>query len=160
MGRQVTEMQVEDQKPNGVAIALNGSPNDNGHVTSKIAAVKLEAEDHEVKECTEVNVFVEKCHETKDALVAKTTNGKNDLHEDESEKHEVQKKKHEVQKKSGGDKELSSTQPSDLVTEKNGSYTHVDTTEAVLAGLNLSPNANNMHSPYSSKNSLVIDGLA
>lgn len=147
MGRQVTEMQVEDQKPNGVAIALNGSPNDNGHVTSKIAAVKLEAEDHEVKECTEVNVFVEKCHETKDALVAKTTNGKNDLHEDESEKHEVQKK-------SGGDKELSSTQPSDLVTEKNGSYTHVDTTEAVLAGLNLSPNANNMHSPYSSKNSL------
>lgn len=153
MGRQVTEMQVEDQKPNGVAIALNGSPNDNGHVTSKIAAVKLEAEDHEVKECTEVNVFVEKCHETKDALVAKTTSGKNDLHEDESEKHEVQKK-------SGGDKELSSTQPSDLVTEKNGSYTHVDTTEAVLAGLNLSPNANNMHSPYSSKNSLVIDGLA
>jgi len=140
MGRQVTEMQLEDQKPNGVTIALNESPNDNGHVTSKIAAVKLEAEDHEVKECTEVNVFVEKCHETEDALAAKTTNCMNDLHEDESEKHEVQKK-------SGGDKELSSTQS-------------FDTTEAVLAGLNLSPNANNMHSPYSSKNSLVIDGLA
>jgi hypothetical protein len=142
MGREVTAIEVEDKKANGVTTA--SSPNDKGHVVSKLAAVKLEEKDHEVKECTEVNLFVANGHETNDVLTAKTTKCNTDLTEEENEKHEV--------RKTDDNKELSSAQPSDVVTEKNGSYTHVDT-EAVVTGLNLSPNANNVRTPYSSKNS-------
>lgn len=162
MGREVTAIQAEDKKPNGVTIALDDSPNDNVHNSSKIAAAKVQAKDHEVRECTEMNLFDEKCHETKDVLSAKTTNRNTDSSEEENEKHEVQKTGDNKELSSpAAEKELTShfvvTQPSDLVTEKHESYT-VDT-EAVVAGLNLSPNANNIHSPCSSKNSQVIDGL-
>lgn len=164
MGREVTGIQVADKKSNGVTTASNGSPNDKVRVSSKIPAAKVQAKDPEVKEYTEVNSFVEKSHEKKDVLSAKTTNGNTDLSELENEKHEVQKT---------GDNEMLSSpparkehtshsvpQPSDLVTEQHGSYTHIADTEAVAAGLNMSPNANNIHSPYSSKNSQVIDGLS
>ncbi|KAI5398318.1 protein WVD2-like 1 [Lathyrus oleraceus] len=136
MGREVTAMEVEENKPNGVTTDSNESANDNGHDSSEIA-------DPEVKICAEVDLFVEDCRESKDIL----TNCNADLPIEENEKHEVQK--------TGDEKELSSTKASDPVTEKNGSYTRVvDTTEAVVTRLNLSPNANNMHSsPYSSKNS-------
>lgn len=143
MGREVTAMEVEENKPNGVTTDSNESANDNGHDSSEIA-------DPEVKKCAEVDLFVEDCRESKDIL----TNCNADLPIEENEKHEVQK--------TGDEKELSSTKASDPVTEKNGSYTRVvDTTEAVVTRLNLSPNANNMHSsPYSSKNSQVIDVLS
>ncbi|GAU33253.1 hypothetical protein TSUD_333760 [Trifolium subterraneum] len=62
-----------------------------GHVVSKLATAKFEAKEHEVKECTEINLFVENCHETNYVLTAKTTNNNSDLPEHESEKHEVQK---------------------------------------------------------------------
>ncbi|KAL5068609.1 hypothetical protein RYX36_019496 [Vicia faba] len=141
MGREVTAMEVEENKPNGVTKVSNESGNDNGYDSSEIA-------DREVKTCTEVDLFVEDCGETKDILTAKTTNSDTELPVEENEKHEVQK--------TGDEKELSSRKPSDLVPEKNGSYARVvvDTTEAVVTRHNLSPNANNMYSsPYSSKNS-------
>lgn len=142
MGRQVTAMEVEENKPNGVTTVSN----DNGYDSSEIV-------DREVKKCTDVGLFVEDCGESKDILTAKTTECDTDLPVEENEKHEV--------KKMGDDNELSPMKPSDPVTEKNGSYTRVvDTAEAVVTRLSLSPNANNMHSsPYSSKNSQVIDVL-
>ncbi|GAU43642.1 hypothetical protein TSUD_24110 [Trifolium subterraneum] len=62
-----------------------------GHVVSKLATTKFEAKEHEIKEGTEINLFVENCHETNHILTAKTTNSNSDLSEHESEKHEVQK---------------------------------------------------------------------
>ncbi|XP_061367611.1 protein WVD2-like 1 [Gastrolobium bilobum] len=156
MGRKVTGIQVLDKKPNGVKAASNGSSDDKTHISPKIAAAMVHAMDHEVKECTEANSFVEKCHE-KDVLSTNTTNCSTDLPEEENEKSEVQN--------TGDHKELSSPaareeltnhsvpQPSDLVSEKHGSFTQIVDTEAVAAGLNSSPNANNLNSPYSSKNS-------
>ncbi|XP_058770561.1 protein WVD2-like 1 [Vicia villosa] len=140
MGREVTAMEVEENKPNGVTKVSNESGNENGYDSSEIA-------DREVKKCADVDLFVEDCGESKDILTAEITKCDTELPVEENEKHEV--------KKMGDDKELSPMKPSDPVTEKNGSYTRVvDTAEAVVTRLNLSPNANNMHSsPYSSKNS-------
>lgn len=164
MGREVSETQVVDKKPNGVIAASNGDSNDKAHISSKIAAVKAEAKDHEVKECTKDNDFVEKCHEKKDVLSAKTTNCNTDLPEKEIEKSEVQKLDDSKKLTSPAARKEhtnhSVSQPSDLVTEKQGSYTQIVDTKAVATGLNLSPNANSMQSPYSSKNSQVIDVLA
>lgn len=152
MGRKVTGIEVADKKPNGLTTASNGSPNDKLHLSPKIAAAKVQTKDPEVKECTEVNSFVEKSHEKNDVLSPKATNGNTDLPELKNEKHEVQK--------TDNDENFSSPavpRPSDLVTEKHESYTHIAAdTEALATGLNLSPNANNIHSPYSSKNSQVI----
>lgn len=156
MGRKVTGIEVADKKPNGVTTASNGSP--------KTAAAKVQAKDPEVKECTEINSFVEKCHEKNDVLTSKATNGNTDLPELKNEKNEVLKTSDDEKlSPPAARKELidhSVEQPSDLVTEKHESYTHIaPDTEALATGLNLSPNANNMHSPYSSKNSQVLDGL-
>ncbi|TKY52115.1 WVD2 1 [Spatholobus suberectus] len=157
MGREVTGMQVVDKKPNGVVPASNGSSNDKVCTSPKVAAAMVQAKDHEVKECTKADSFVEKCHEKKDVLSAKTTNCNSDLPEEEIEKSEVQKM--------GDSKKLSSpaarkehtshfvTHPSDMVNEKLGSHPQIVDTEADATGLNLSPNTNNMHSPISSKNS-------
>ena len=167
MGREVTGIQFVDKKPNGILPASNGSSNDKVRVTPKISAAKVQAKDHEVKERTEANSFGQKCHEKEDVLSAKITNGNADLPEEEIEKSEIQKT---------GDDEKSSSpaarkehtshsvpQPSDLANEKDGSYTQIGDTEVVANDLNLSPNANNMHSPLSSKNSQVtnmFNGLA
>lgn len=157
MGREVTEIQVVDKKPNVVTTASNGSPNGKICISTKIAAAKVQEKDHEVKECTEVNTFVEKCHEKKEVYNI-------DLPEEENEKHEVQKMDDNKKLSSPAVRKEHTShsvpQPSDLVTEKHGSFAEVVDTEAVAAGLNLSPNSNNMHSPYSSKNSQVIDDLA
>lgn len=138
MGREVSGMQVVDKKPNGVITASNDSSNDKVCISPNMAETKVQAKDHEVKEYTEANSFVEKCHENKDVVNAKTTNCDTDLLEEEIEKSEVQN-------------------PSDLVTPKYGSHTEIVDTETVATGLNLSPNTNNMHSPISSRNSQVID---
>jgi hypothetical protein len=78
-----------------------------------------------------------------------STNSNTDSPEDESKNHEVQK--------TGDNKELNSIKfVLDIeagVTKKNESYTHTVDTEVVATGLNLSLNTNNMHAPYSSKNS-------
>lgn len=151
MGRKVTGIDVADKKPNTVTTPSNGSP--------KIAAPKVQAKDPVVKECTEVNSFVENCHEKKDVLSSKATNGNTDLPDLKNEKHEVLKMSDDEKLSSpAARKELtdhSVIRPSDLVTEKHESYsTHIaPDTEALATGLNLSPNANIMHSPYSSKNS-------
>ncbi|MCH96933.1 protein WVD2-like 1-like, partial [Trifolium medium] len=98
-----------------------------GHVASKLAAAKFETKEHEVKECTEINLFVENVHETNDVLAAKTTNSDSDLPEDESENHEVQK--------IGDNEELNSIKlVADIEagdTKKNESYTHIVDIEAV-----------------------------
>lgn len=151
MGREVTGIQVVDKKPNGVTAASNGSSNDKVHISPKIEAAKVQAKDHEVKE------FYEK----KDVLRTKTTNGNAGLPEEEHEKSEVQKMvDNEKLCSPAATKEHTShpvPQPSDLAAEKHGSYTEIANPEAVATDLNLSPNANNMHSPNSSKDSQVIE---
>ncbi|KAJ1408216.1 hypothetical protein SESBI_23754 [Sesbania bispinosa] len=146
-----------DKKLNGVIVASNGNSNDEIRVSSKIAAVKFQVKDHEVKECTKANSVVEKCHEKKDVLSAKTTNYNTNFPEEENEKSEVQKMgdSEKLSSPAAGKEHTSHSvpQPSDLVTEKHGSYSQIVDIEVVATVLNLSPNANNMHSPYSSKNS-------
>jgi len=161
MGREVTGMQVVDEKPNGVLPASYGSSNDNVCISPKMAAAKAQAKDHEVKECTKGNSFVEKSHEKKDVLSAKTTNCNTDLPEEEIENSEVVKMGDSIKFSSPAGKEHTGhfvTHPTDLVTEKHESHTQMVDTEADPTGLNLSPSTNNMHSPISSKNSQVIDG--
>ncbi|BAT94958.1 Protein WVD2-like 3 [Vigna angularis] len=156
MGREVTGMQVVDKKPNGVVPASYGSSNDNVCISPKIAAAKAQAKDHEVKECTIGNSFVEKSHEKKDVLSAKTTNCNTDLPEEEIENSEVLKMGDSIKFSSPAGKEHTShfvTHPTDLVTERHESHTQIVDTEADANGLNLSSNTNNMHSPISSKNS-------
>ncbi|XP_027350268.1 protein WVD2-like 1 isoform X2 [Abrus precatorius] len=156
MGREVTGIQVADKKPNGAIAASNGNFSDRVRVSPKIAAM-VQAMDHEIKESAETHSFVEKHHERKDALTAKNAKLSVDLPEEKNEKSEVQK--------TGDNKEFSSPtvdkehpspsapQPSDQVAEKHVTHTLTVDTEAVTADPNLSPNANNIHSPNSSKNS-------
>ncbi|CAJ2667635.1 unnamed protein product [Trifolium pratense] len=98
---------------------------DKGHVACKLAADKFEAKEHEVKECTKIDLFVENGHETNNIFTVKTTNRNTDLPEDESENHEV----HKI----GGDRELNSIKfVVDIeagVTKKNGSYEHIVDTD-------------------------------
>ncbi|KAK7344167.1 hypothetical protein VNO77_13496 [Canavalia gladiata] len=156
MGREVTGIQVVEKKPNGVAAASNCSSNGKVRTSPKIAAAKVQAKDDEVKECNEAHSFVETCQE-KDVLSAITTDCDTVMPEEENEKSEVQKTSdNEKLSSPAARKEHTShyvPQLSDLVTEKHGSYTQIADAEVVATGLNLSPNANNMHSPISSKNS-------
>ncbi|XP_027365328.1 protein WVD2-like 2 [Abrus precatorius] len=156
MGREVAEIQVVDKKPNGVVAASNGSSNGKVRISPKIATAKVQAKDYELKECTEANTFVEKCHE-KDVLSAKTTNCNIVVLEEEIEKSEVLRTSdNEKLSSPPARKEHTShsvPQPSDLVTEKLGSHAQIVDTEVVATDLNLSPNTNNMLSPISSKNS-------
>ncbi|XP_014514696.1 protein WVD2-like 1 isoform X1 [Vigna radiata var. radiata] len=156
MGREVTGMQVVDKKPNGVVPASYGSSNDNVCISPKMAAAKDQAKDHEVKECTKGNSFVEKSHEKMDVLSAKTTNCNTDLPEEEIENSEGLKMGDSIKFSSPAGKEHTShfvTHPTDLVTERHESHPQIVDTEADANGLNLSSNTNNMHSPISSKNS-------
>lgn len=147
MGREVTGIQVMDKKPNGMIAASNGSFSDRMRVSPKIAAM-VQAMDHETKESGEH-------HEKKDVLSAKSMKLNASLPEEKNEESKVQEM--------GDNKEFSSPtatspyapQPSDQATEKHVTYTQAVGTEAVAAG-QLSPNANNMHSPNSSKNSQVL----
>ncbi|XP_061340473.1 protein WVD2-like 2 isoform X2 [Gastrolobium bilobum] len=161
MGREVTGIQVLDQKPNGNVGASNGNFSDRVRVSPKIAAM-VQAMDHEIKESSEANSFVEKHHLKKDVLSAKRTNLSADLPEEKNEKSEVLKKDENKELTSPAaisvsvDKEHTSpsaSQPVDQATEKHVTYTHTVDTEAVTTGLNLSPMDNKMHSPISSKNS-------
>ncbi|XP_028770710.1 protein WVD2-like 2 [Neltuma alba] len=160
MGREVTGIHVVDTRPNRIVATSNGSSNDKVHVSPRIAGVKLDTKDHEVMECTEVNSFTEKCHEKKDVSSAESTHQFADWTE-KNEKSEAQT--------TGGSKKLSSPatrstavelEPisdsvplsSDMAAEKNGSDPlSVGSTEAVMTGLNMSPNANNTYSPNSTK---------
>lgn len=161
MGREVTGIQVLDNKPNGVIAASNGNFSDRARVSPKIAAM-VQAIDHDIKDSTEANSFGEKFHEKKDVLSAKRTNSNADLPE---EKSEVQKMDDNEKLSSpaaisiSDDKEHTSPSaphPSDEATEKHVTYAKTVDTEAVATGLNLSQKANNMHSPNSSKNSQVL----
>ncbi|KAJ1413873.1 TPX2, C-terminal [Sesbania bispinosa] len=161
MGREVTGIPVVDKKPNGAITASNGSFSDRVRVSPKIAAM-VQAMDHEIKEAAEGNSF-EKHHEKKDVLSAKSTNLNAALPaEEKNEKSEVQKLDDNKELSSptvisvSVDKEPTSPsapQPPDQATEKHITHAQVADTEAVATGQNLSPNANNMHSPNSSKNS-------
>ncbi|CAJ1976246.1 unnamed protein product [Sphenostylis stenocarpa] len=156
MGREVTGMQVVDKKPNGVLPASHGSSNDKVCISPKMASAKAQAMDHEVKECIKDNSFVEKSHEKKDVLSAKTTNCNTDLPEEEIENSEVLLMGDSDKLLSPAGKEHTShfvTHSTDLVTEKHEYHSQIVDTEADATGLNLSPNTNNMHSPISSKNS-------
>ncbi|WJX85573.1 hypothetical protein P8452_68005 [Trifolium repens] len=168
MGREVTGIQVMEKKPNG--LASNGSFSERMRVSPKIAAM-VQAMDHEIKEAAEGNSFSEKHHERKDGLSAKSTQlnaGLSDS-EEKNEKSEEQKM--------DGDKELSSPtaitipvdeehtsssapQQSDQATEKHVTHAQTVDTEAVADDQNLSPKANNMHSPSSSKNSQTNSPLS
>ncbi|KAJ1385120.1 TPX2, C-terminal [Sesbania bispinosa] len=162
MGREVTGIPVVDKKPNGAITASNGSFSDRVRVSPKIAAM-VQAMDHEIKEAAEGNSFVEKHHEKKDVLSAKSTNLNAGLPaEEKNEKSEVQKLDDNKELSSptaisvSVDKEPTSPSappPPDQATEKHVTHAQVVDTEAVATGQNLSPNANNMHSPNSSKNS-------
>lgn len=160
MGREVTGIHVAASRSNGIAATSNGSSNDKVHVSPRIAGVKVETKDHEVMECTEVNSCINKCDEKKDFLSAKSTSQFADFTEEKNEKSEAQK--------TGDSKKLGSPatrstavelEPtshsiplsSDLAAEKNGSDTQSVGTEALMTGLNMSPNANNTHSANSTK---------
>lgn len=166
MGREVTGIPVTDKKPNGIVSASNGSFTDRVRVSPKIAAM-VHAMDQEIKESAEGSSFTEKHHEKKEVLSAKSTKLNADLPEETSEKSEVEEM--------DDNKELSSptaisisvekehTSPSapqlsDQATEKHVTHTQTVDTEAVSTGQSLSPNANanDMHSPNSSKNSQVL----
>ncbi|KAG4916960.1 hypothetical protein AAZX31_19G231600 [Glycine max] len=138
MGREVTGIQVMEKKPNGAIGASNGSLSDRMRVSPKIAAM-VQAMDHEIKESAEANSF-EKHHERKDVLSAKNMKLNAGLPEEENEK-------------SDQVPSPSAPQPSDQVTEKHVTHAQAVDTEADASGLNLSPKANNIHSPNSSKNS-------
>ncbi|XP_057439519.1 protein WAVE-DAMPENED 2 isoform X2 [Lotus japonicus] len=140
MGREVTGIQqVEDNKP-------NGRLGDRVRVSPKIAAM-VQAIDHEKK----------------DVLSAKNTKLNAGLPPAEkNEKSEVQKVNDNQELSSPTaisislDKEHTSPpapQPSDQATEKHVTHTQTVDTEAVATEQNLSPKANNMDSPNSSKNS-------
>jgi hypothetical protein len=75
---------------NIIDIIINKHHRGKGHIVTKLATTKFEAKEHEVKECTEIDLLVENGHETNYVLTAKTTNSNTDLPEDESENHEVQ----------------------------------------------------------------------
>ncbi|XP_017439694.1 protein WVD2-like 1 isoform X2 [Vigna angularis] len=156
MGREVTGLQVMDKKPNGSIAASNGSLSDRMRVSPKIAAM-VQAMDHDIKESTEANPS-EKHHERKDVSSGKSTKLNVVLPEEKkSEKSEIQKMDDNKDLSSPVvDKELpspSAPQPSDHVTEKHVTHAPAAHTEAAATGLNLSPKANNIHSPNSSKNS-------
>lgn len=162
MGREVTGIQVVDNKPNGAIPASNGNFGDKVRVSPKIAAMVQAIDHHEIKESTEPHSFAERYHEKKDVLSAKSTNLKAELPEEKSEKSEVQKISDDDNLSSppansiSGDKEHTSPsapQPSDQATEKHVTHTQNVDTDTVANGLNLSPKANNAHSPNSSKNS-------
>ncbi|KAI4301940.1 hypothetical protein L6164_035171 [Bauhinia variegata] len=145
MGREVTGI-----KPKNIIVASNGTFT--VHVAPKISSDKVEAKDHDIKESTEANSFVEKAQEKKDVLSAKSTNNGSDLPEEKTEKPD--------EHKTGDNKKLSSptksaavvkehtshpdSQLSNLVTEKH---------ESAASDMKLLPNANNMLSPDSTKNS-------
>ncbi|KAE9598012.1 hypothetical protein Lalb_Chr15g0076031 [Lupinus albus] len=153
MGREVTGIQVLDKKPNGGIAASNGNFSDRVRVSPKIAAM-VQAMDNEIKDSSEA------IHDKKDVLSAKRSNSNADLTEEKSE----------VQKMDGNEKlsppteipvlvEKESTSPSaplpsDDATEKHVTYAHTVGAEAVATGVNLSPKANNIHSPNSLKTSL------
>ncbi|RDX87022.1 Protein WVD2-like 2 [Mucuna pruriens] len=123
MGREVTGLQVVDKKPNAVIAASNGSSNDKVCDSPKMAAAKVQANDHEEEiEISEVQKMGDSNKLSSPAANKEHTS-------------------HFVQ------------HPSDLVNEKLGYHAQIVDTEADATGLNLSPNTNNMHSPISSKNS-------
>lgn len=153
MGREVTGIQqVEDNKP-------NGRLGDRVRVSPKIAAM-VQAIDHEIHEAADTQH-----HEKKDVLSAKNTKLNAGLPPAEkNEKSEVQKVNDNQELSSptaisiSVDKEHTSPpapQPSDQATEKHVTHTQTVDTEAVATEQNLSPKANNMDSPNSSKNSQV-----
>ncbi|KAF7817819.1 protein WVD2-like 2 [Senna tora] len=162
MGREVTGIHVTDKRPNAVVVASNGSSNDKLRASPKIAAVKIEAKDHEVEESNGVNSLAEKSHVKKDVLGAKSTNHDADLPEEKNKKLEAQKTS-EIKNSSlpatrsavVGKEHIkhSVPQPSNLATKKHDSNTQIVDTEAIETGGNLSPNADNIHSPSSTKNS-------
>ncbi|KAI4350090.1 hypothetical protein L6164_010611 [Bauhinia variegata] len=127
MGREVSGIQVVDRKPNSVVVSSNV------HVAPKTPAVKVET--------TEANSFVEKSHEKKDILSAKSTNHGSDLPEAHKTLSSPATRSAAVVKEHTSDP---ISQPSDLATEEH---------EPVATDMNLSPNANNMLSPDSTKNS-------
>ncbi|ESW19179.1 hypothetical protein PHAVU_006G102900 [Phaseolus vulgaris] len=156
MGREVTGLQIMDKKPNGVIATSNGSLSDRMRVSPKIAAM-VQAMDHDIKESTEANSF-EKHHDRKDVSSGKSTKLNVVLPEEKkSEKSEIQKMDDNKELSSPVvEKELpspSTPQPSDQVTEKHVTHALAANTEAAATGLNMSPKANNIHSPNSSKNS-------
>ncbi|CAL0311322.1 unnamed protein product [Lupinus luteus] len=153
MGREVTGIQVLDKKLNGGITTSNGNFSDRVRVSPKIAAM-VQAMDNEIKELSEV------IHDKKDILRAKRLNSNADLTEEKSE----------VQKMDDNEKLSPPTQipipiekettsplaplPSDDATEKHVTSTQTVDADAVASALNLSPKANNLHSPNSSKTSL------
>ncbi|PNY16608.1 hypothetical protein L195_g013333, partial [Trifolium pratense] len=159
MGREVTGIQVMEKKANG--LASNGSFSERVRVSPKIAAM-VQAMDHEIKEAAEGNSFSEKHHEKKDVLSAKSTQLNAGLSEEKNEKSEEQKMDDDKEVSSPAaiaipvDEEHTSPsapQQSDQATEKHVTHTQTVETEAVADDQNLSPKANNIHSPSSSKSS-------
>ncbi|CAJ2631474.1 unnamed protein product [Trifolium pratense] len=131
MGREVTGIQVMEKKANG--LASNGSFSERVRVSPKIAAM-VQAMDHEIKEAAE----------------------------EKNEKSEEQKMDDDKEVSSPAaiaipvDEEHTSPsapQQSDQATEKHVTHTQTVETEAVADDQNLSPKANNIHSPSSSKSS-------
>ncbi|KAK7397321.1 hypothetical protein VNO78_18489 [Psophocarpus tetragonolobus] len=155
MGREVTGLQVMEKKPNGAIAASHGGLSDRMRVSPKIAAM-VQAMDHEIKESAEANSF-EKHHERKDVLNVKNTKLNAGLPEEKNEKSEVQKMDNNKELSLlAVDTEHPSTsapQPSDQITEKHVTHAQTVDTEAVATDQNVSPKANNIHSPNSSKNS-------
>ncbi|KAI9078404.1 hypothetical protein K1719_039623 [Acacia pycnantha] len=141
MGREVTGIHVVDKKPNRIVATSNGSSSNKVHVSPRIAGVKLETEDHEVMEYAEVNSFIEECHEKNEKSEAQTEGDSKKLSSPaaRSTAVELEPTSHSVP--------LSS----DMAAEKNGSDTLGVGTEGVMTGLNMASNANNTHSPNSTK---------
>ncbi|XP_054775931.1 protein WVD2-like 1 isoform X2 [Prosopis cineraria] len=153
MGREVTGIHVVDKRPNAVPVASNGRSNDKVHISPKLAAVKCDAKDHEVEESSGANSLIEKNHVKNNVLGTKSINHDAVLPEEKSEKNEI----HDIKKLSSPASRStfveehtkhSDSTLSDLANEKHDSNSQAGETGGIL-----SPNADNNHSPSSTKNS-------
>ncbi|XP_028790269.1 protein WVD2-like 2 [Neltuma alba] len=161
MGREVTGIHVVDRRTNAVPAASNGRPNDKVHISPKLAAVKVDSKDHEAEESTGANSLVEKSHVKNNVLGTKSTNHDGVLPKEKNEKNEIQGIKMlsspATRSTSVGEDNTkhSDSQLSDLADEKHDSNSRSVETLGVL-----SPNADNIHSPSSTKNSQPTSPLA
>ncbi|PON73443.1 TPX2, C-terminal [Trema orientale] len=143
MGRELSGLQLEKK--------LNGISHDRVPVAPTVSDDSFEAKDYEVKECTEENSVIEKCHEEL-VLGVKSTNLDGGLSEGKNEKSGAQKSSSPASKSPVGNGRTKCTvpQPFALATEKRGSCTHIVGAETATYGNSvLSPNSTRNIQPSS-----------
>ncbi|KAF8394325.1 hypothetical protein HHK36_020533 [Tetracentron sinense] len=196
MGREVTDI-CTDKEPDCVIVYSNGvsdnpvheiassnhdlvgSDGHNADLKSKYSEETIEVKDYDVKECTAENSLeitelchVEKCHEERDVLCAKSTNFEASLPEEKTVKPEAQKSINNKKSSSpvkpasksaaAGNVRTKYTvpQPFALATERRASSgTRHVVAETATAVVNRSYHANNLQSPNSAKNTQPISPL-